>query len=420
MAENHMTKSSQTPGVLHSCVRCGTRFPHSFTTFCDGCDAMIDVTYDLDRAVLRDSANPLERFFDLLPIENVDNLIPYEEGFSPCVHAERLGAEVGLPNLHIKNETVLPTGTTKDRMAAVVLSFFRECGIHEFSTSSTGNSSTALAHYIARCPDIRMFLFSGSEFSHRVQYTPSEQVVHFVLRDATFVQAFDCAAEFARRRGIVSERGFFNPARREGLKLAFLEAAEQVPTTIDWYVQAVSSAMGVYGTYKGARELLALGRIARLPSLLCVQQESCAPMVRAFEEGSEAIEPRHIVEKPGGIASAILRGNPSRVYPYVRRIVIESGGTLVAVSEQEIREARQMAEELEGLSPCFTSSAALAGLFKAVRLGRVRGSETVLVNLTGRDRVRPAPLEERRWLTRTENGWTPENAALRPLWDGRA
>jgi threonine synthase len=379
---------------------------------------MIDVTYDLDGVTLRESTNPLERFFDLLPVERAENLVPYESGFSPCVLAERLGAEVGLPRLYLKDETVLPTGTTKDRMAAVVLSFFRECGIREFSTSSTGNSSTALAHFIARCPDVRMFLFSGSEFSHRVQYTPSEQVVHFVLRDATFVQAFDCAADFARRRGIASERGFFNPARREGLKLAFLEAAEQVPCAIDWYVQAVSSAMGVYGTYKGARELRELDRIDRVPRLLCVQQESCAPMVRAFEERSEVIEPHHVVERPEGIAAAILRGNPTRVYPYVRRIVVESGGTFVGVSEQEIRDARAMAEELEGVTPCFTSAAALAGLFKAVRLGRVRASETVLVNLTGRDRMRPAPLDDRRWLARTPNGWMPEEESLRHLWEG--
>jgi threonine synthase len=94
-----------------------------------------------------------------------------------------------------------------------------------------------------------------------------------------------------------------------------MEATDQIPAPIDWYVQAVSSAMGVYGTYKGAKELLALGHISRLPRLLCVQQETCCPMVRAWQAGSETIRPQDIVHKPEGIAKAILRGDPSRAYP---------------------------------------------------------------------------------------------------------
>lgn len=398
--------------VFHVCTGCGASFPHAFTTFCDRCGAMIDVEYDLSGVVLRESDDALVRYFDLLPLESGEHMVSYGGGPTPCRHAERLGREVGLPWLYIKDETVLPTGSTKDRMAAVVLSFLRECGITEFCTSSTGNSSTALANLIGECPGLRMFLFSGDEFQHRVNFGESDQIVHFVMRGATFVEAFEHAAEFARRRGILSERGFFNPARREGLKLAFLEAVEQVPRSIDWYVQAVSSAMGVYGTCKGARELVALGRLAHPPRLLCVQQETCSPMARAFEEGSDAILPQHIVERPTGIASAILRGNPSRVYPIVRGIVIESGGTFATVSEAEIREARTMAEELEGLTPCFSSAAAIAGMSKLARRGAIAPDQTVLVNLTGRDRDGVTPSHTARWLTRSGDTWVPENGAV--------
>lgn len=393
--------------VFHVCTGCGATFPHAFTTFCDSCGAMIDVEYDLDRVVLHESEDALVRYFDLLPLESDEHLVSYGAGPTPCRHAERLGSELGLPWLYIKDETVLPTGSTKDRMAAVVISFLRECGIAEFCTSSTGNSSTALANLIGQSPGIRMYLFSGGEFQHRVNFGESEQVVHFVMRGATFVEAFEYAAEFARQRGILSERGFFNPARREGLKLAFLEAVEQVPRPIDWYVQAVSSAMGVYGTYKGARELVALRRIGRPPRLLCVQQETCSPMARAFEEGSEAILPHHVVPRPRGIASAILRGNPSRVYPIVRRIVIESEGDFATVSETEIREARRMAEELEGLTLCFSSAAALAGMAKLARRGGIAAEQTVLVNLTGRDRDAATQSHVARWLKRSGNTWVP-------------
>src|SRR5262249_43668295 len=155
------------------------------------------------------------------------------------------------------------------RMALVSLPYLWEQGVRAFCASSTGNSSTAYARAIKAHPDMRLYLFTAESFIPRVQHADHEQVVHFGLRDATFVDAFDGAAAYAGAHGLVSERGFFNIGRREGLKLAFLEACEQVPGPIDWYVQAVSSAMGVYGTYKGAKELRGLGRIDRLPRLLC-------------------------------------------------------------------------------------------------------------------------------------------------------
>jgi threonine synthase len=403
------TTLNKTKRVVHRCVNCGKNFPHSFTTVCDRCGAMVDIEYDLDRATFYDSENPLERYFDLLPLENSASLPPVDMQSTPCIHATNLGDYLGMPSLYLKNETVLPTGTTKDRMAAVVIPFLQECGIREFCTSSTGNSSTALAYLISRYPDFRVYVFSGEDFKDRMHYGDGEGVVHFVLRGATFVEAFACAGEFASRHGLTSERGFFNPSRREGLKLAYLEAAEQVPQPIDWYVQAVSSAMGVYGTFKGARELLALGRIPHLPRLLCVQQETCAPMVRAFEDGSEVIRPEHIVERPYGIADAILRGNPEKVYPYVRAIVNESNGTFAAVSESEIRETRSMVEELEGISPCFTSSAALAGMIRTLRKGALPPTDTVLVNVTGRDREPGGSPGRIHWLKASGDGWQPED-----------
>jgi len=403
------TLPNKTKAVVHRCVSCRKTFPHSFTTVCDRCGAMVNIEYDLDHATLYDSDNPLERFFDLLPLENSASLPPVEMQFTPCIHATNLGDYLGMPSLYLKDETVLPTGTTKDRMAAVVLPFLQECGIREFCTSSTGNSSTALAYLIASYPDFRVYVFSGEDFKDRVHSADSEGVVHFVLRGATFVEAFACAAEFASRHNLTSERGFFNPSRREGLKVAFLEAAEQVPQPIDWYVQAVSSAMGVYGTFKGARELLALGSIPCLPRLLCVQQDTCAPMVRAFEEGSEVIRPEHIVERPYGIADAILRGNPEKVYPYVRAIVNESNGTFAAVSESEIRETRSMVEEMEGFSPCFTSSAALAGMIRMLRKGALTRTDTVLVNITGRDREPTGSPGRIHWLKASGDGWQPED-----------
>jgi threonine synthase len=365
---------------------------------------MVDVAYDLDTVRLAPTSDPLVRFADLLPFVSRRRESP-DAVYTPLIHARRLGRELGMAALYLKDETVLPTRTTKDRMAAVSLAYLHERGVRAFCASSTGNSSTAFGYAIRAWPDMRLVLFTAEPFVPRVQHADHGQVAHFGLRGATFVEAAEYAGLYARRHGLVSEAGFFNPGRREGLKLAFLEASEQAPGPIDWYVQAVSSAMGVYGAYKGARELVGLGRLERTPRLLCVQQHSCAPMVRAFADGSETIRPEHRVARPEGIAEAILRGDPTKAYPHVRRIVIESGGGFVAVGEIEIRAARRRVEESEGVSPCFSAAAAVAGLVKLARDGAFARDAVVVVNLTGGERPAADPLPDVHWLERPAAGW---------------
>jgi len=390
--------------VRHRCIVCGREHPHSFASFCP-CGGMIDVEYDSQHVELVDSGDSLARFFDLLPLEDSASLPPVTIGRTPCVHARRLGERLGLQRLYLKNETVLPTCSTKYRMAVVALSYLAECGVREICTSSTGNSSSAFANVVQYFPGLRINLFTAEAFAERVDYGTTDQVASYVLQDATFVEAFECATDFARQRGLVSERGFFNPGRREGLKLAFLEATDQIEGDIDWYVQAVSSAMGVYGTFKGARELLAIGHIRKLPRLLCVQQTSCPPMVRAWEQGHTEIQPHHIVEHPTGIAKAILRGNPTRAYRYMHPVVSESNGAFVAVQEEEIRQARRLVEDLEGISPCFSASTALAGLIRQIERKAVPAEDCVLVNLTGGDRPVAASSQPSRRLVRSAGRW---------------
>lgn len=392
--------------MQHCCVACGAQYPTGFHPFCDACGSMVEVEYALENVQLTDSPNPYIRFAGLLPLTRLHDCLPAAT-YTPMVHATRLGRDLGMPSLYLKNETALPTKTTKDRMAAVSLAYLRERGVRAFCASSTGNSGTSFAYAIQAYPDMYLFLFTAEKFVPRVQHADHAQVTHFGMRDASFVEAAAYAGIYARAHGLVSENGFFNPGRREGLKLAFLEASEQVPQPIDWYVQAVSSAMGVYGGYKGAKELLQLKRLQRLPRVLCVQQETCAPMVHAFADGSETIRPEHLVARPTGIAEAILRGDPTRAYPHVRRIVLESRGGFVAVSEAEIRDARRRVEECEGISPCFSASAAVAGIIKLARNDDFSRDSVVVINLTGADRPdshRPSNVS---WIERTSEGWMP-------------
>lgn len=395
------------------CSGCQRRYDNQFQPFCESCGSITEVEYDLSKVRLVESDNPYVRFRDLLPVRDRE-LLPKDATFTPTVHARGIGKLIGLSNLYLKNETVLPTGTTKDRMAAISLAYLYECGVRRFCTSSTGNSSTAYGYAMrtAAFEDFDMFLFTASDFRDRVQHANRDNIRHYVLEDATFTEAFNYGGTFASLNDCVSEKGFFNPGRREGLKMTWMEAVDQVEQPIDWYVQAVSSAMGVFGTYKGAKELHGIGHSARVPQLLCVQQTACSPMATAWSEGSEVIESKHIVHRPQGIAKAILRGDPTRAYPHIRKIVKESKGEITSVSEDQIREAQQMLFEFEGIRACFSASAAVAGLIQQAKLGRIGADETVLINLTGSDRedvfTEESPTNMH-WLKRAGEGWLPKD-----------
>ena len=213
--------------MRHHCIDCGTEYPTGFHPLCAACGGMVDIDYDLSKVRLAQSTNPYIRFADLLPVRELRDRLP-DLQYTPVVHARALGHKLGLRSLYLKNETVLPTRTTKDRMAAVALAYLHERGVRSFSASSTGNSSTSLANAIRVHPDMHLFLFTADRFVPRVQHADHDQVTHIALHDATFVEAAECATGYARKYQLVAEGGFFNPGRREGLKLAFLEACDQV------------------------------------------------------------------------------------------------------------------------------------------------------------------------------------------------
>ena len=370
---------------LH-CGHCGRDYPLQFHPRCDACHSLLDPAYRLDAATIVPNGRPAERYFDLLPFEHLASTVDLDEGNTPCRHAQTLGEHVGLSRLYLKDETPNPTRTTKDRMASCVLSFFRELGIREFVATSTGNSSTALAYGVQRASEMQVHLFCGREFAPRNAYCDHPRVhMHVVEGDAVHSEVM--ARKFAQEHGLTFEGGFFNVARREGLKLAYLEAFDALaPDEPDVVVQAVSSGMGLYGGYRGMREYQQLGRLQKTPRFVCAQQETCAPMVQAWSEGSPVIQPRHIIQNPRGLAEAILRGDPTQSYPYMYELVRATQGCFVAASQTEIQTARHLLYDMTGIDGCYSSATALAAAITLRQRGWIAQDEIVMVNLTGGNR----------------------------------
>jgi threonine synthase len=370
-----------------TCTRCGREYPWSFAVQCSSCsEALLDVDYNLQNVKIGREGSPMQRYFDLLPILSRQNIVDAGEGNTPSRHLREAGKKLGLDNLYAKIEGENPTKSTKDRQGASAVSVFRDLGVSKFVTSSTGNSCTALARVVSRFPDMEMSIFVGEEFHPRVNFPGAPNVKIYVLKNATFVDAHEAAAWFARTYNITAERGFFFFGKREGLKTAYMEATEQVPRPIECYIQSISSAMGLYSTWRAAGQLKGLGLIQDVPKMVGVQEETCNPMVRAFSRGSDAIGPEDIIARPTGLSKATMRGNPSRVYGYVRNAVLESTGTFITATQDSMREMRKMLLDTEGLEICYTSAMTLAAAKELRATGWLKQDQTVLLNLTGRDR----------------------------------
>jgi threonine synthase len=395
---------------VEHCIDCGKVFDHGvFRTRCDHCNGLIDVDYDLEQVKIRLEADEMmERYWDILPIADQANLISSGGGGTPTVHARALGALIGLDRLYLKDETKNPTGTTKDRTAAVVLSYLRELGVVHFTSSATGNSSTAFSVAAINNAPFEHSVFVGSRWHHRLTFPAHPRVHVWILEGGTVNEAIAFSRRWEKEHGIPSEGGFFNLARREGLKLAILEAFDQTGLSFDWYFQGVSTAMGLYGAFKASSQYLGLGRIDHIPRLVGVQESTCAPQVAAYADDSPVLEPRHVVAEPDGLADALLKGNPTDTYPYMYRVMKATRGTFMSVTADQIREARKAVFEYEGIPACNASSTSIAALMKMARAGQLDRRAPILACVTGSDRD-PAiyPKRYMKVVKTSANTWEP-------------
>lgn len=383
-----------------ACIVCGREVDEERAIRCPDCDGAVDAIYDLDQFVPPETTgtpNTLHRYFSLLPLRRRASVKWLGEGNTPCFEVPALASKLGVGRLFLKDESANPTRSTKDRIASVGLSRFAELGVRRLVLSSTGNSSTAYARGAQLVGGFDLDIFVGRDFVHRLNYSDHPAVTTHVV-DGEFVAAGNAGQRYAKRNGHTWEGGFFNFARREGLKLAYLEAFDAMPVQPDVVFQAISSGMGLLGAYKGAIEYRELGRLSRLPAFVAVQQGTCAPMAHAFAEGATTISERHIIRNPKGLALAILRGNPTATYPYIRDLVLRTGGHIVSAPQADILEAQRMLSEVVGLRVGYASATCFAGAITMAREGRCTEDSVLLVNLTGADRpALPMPARLREW-----------------------
>lgn len=207
----------------------------------------------------------------------------------------------------------------------------------------------------------------------------------------SYDQAKKIAAEFALQRGLYQDMGARTITAVEAMKTIAFEIAEQFTQlnggskdakwkTPDWYIQAVSGGMGPLGVYKGFLELKKLGLIDRIPAIVPIQADGCAPMVDGWRKGLAKAEP---VLSPSTRIETLATGDPGRTYTMLRERVIETRGIFESVSDEDAFRAMHVLAKLEGISAEPAAGVTFAGLFKLVRSGVIKPSDSVVVNCTG-------------------------------------
>ena len=367
------------------CRECHTHYPVERLYFCPECFGPLDVKYKYDevnwtKSSLQDAGRNLWRYFDLLPIEDKSKVVNIEAGFTPLIKATRLGKALGLKNLYIKNDTVNPTFSFKDRPAGIGVSKALEFGLKAVGCASTGNLAAATAAYAAKA-GLRCYIFvpKGVE---------PEKIGHALIYSPTVIEvngSYDTANRIAAQAAEAYDIGVVNINLRtyyvEGSKTLGFEIAEQLNwQTPDHIITPVGSGAMLHAISKGLEELERIGLLnSSKVKFTAAQGKGCAPIVDAFRKGSDFIEP---VEHPNTLAKSLAIGEPGDGV-YVLRKIRESGGYAEDVSDSEIVDGIKMLAKTEGIFSEPAGGVVIGALKRLIAEGKVDSDETVVCLITG-------------------------------------
>jgi threonine synthase len=330
---------------------------------------------------LRDRAPTLWRYRELLPLFPDETPVTLGEGFTPLLHAARLGAELGLSSLFVKDESPNPTNSFKARGQSAAVTRARALGATTLSVPTAGNAGCAMAAYAASAGlEARVFMPSDVKrpfVDECILLGASVELVDGLITDAGRV-----AAERGAPLGWYDVSTLKEPYRLEGKKTMAFELAEQ----FGWHwpdvvIYPAGGGTGLVGMWKGFEELEAIGWMSpgTRPRMIAVQADGCAPIVKAFAEGREAAEP---VTDARTIADGLRV--PRAVGDFLMlRAIRDSGGTALSVSDAAMVDGMRRLGRLEGISAAPEGGATLAALDALVARGQVGRDERVVLFNTG-------------------------------------
>ena len=390
------------------CTLCGDELDPKTTRYVcpkHGDDGILDTIFDYKEIAAKTSPRQISdsrdfsiwRYADLLPLDDpTTSAPPLAVGWTPLYHAQRLGADLGLSNLYLKDDGRNPTASFKDRASAVVVAKARELGVELITTASTGNAGAALAGLAAAAQMPAVIFVPETAPQGKIA-----QLLIFgsrvMLVKGNYDQEVALCLAASKEFGWYCRNTAYNPYTVEGKKTASFEICEQLTPTPaplprrdgggdggrgwrapDRIVVSVGDGNIISGLWKGLRDLAALGWIDKMPKLMGIQAEGSAACYNAWKAGTEKITPVNAVTVADSISADIPLDGVRAV-----RAVRETGGAYLTVTDDEILAAIPVLARRAAVFAEPAGAAAYAGLAKATKQGLVKSDETIVCLITG-------------------------------------
>lgn len=370
------------------CTNCGKTYSaEELHTTCPACGKVLYARYDLAAARKHFTPDdPLKRpgnmwrWFEVMPVRDEANVVTLGEGYTPLLEARNLGRRFGAQNLYIKEEGLNPTGSFKARGLSAAVSKAKELGVGAIGMPSAGNAGAALAAYGARAGmEINVFVPEDTpEMMKKEGYVYGAHVylVRGLINDAGKIVRDNAAA-----RGWFDVSTLKEPYRAEGKKTMGYELAEHFGWELpDAVLYPTGGGTGIVGMWKAFDEMEQLGWVgSKRPKMISVQAEGCAPIVKAFHDGT-----RHADLWPNAHTLAPGIRVPVAIADYLMLDAMRaSGGTGVMVSDEEIMEAMHEMARLEGVFAAPEGAATYSGYKKLMESGFLKPEERIVLFNTG-------------------------------------
>jgi threonine synthase len=373
-----MTKTSL------QCRECKKEYDSTFRYVCDECFGPLDVKYQfptISKNIFTSREPTYWRYFELLPIQNKTNIVSIDAGMTPLVKAEKLGKKLGLNNLYIKNDSVNPTFSFKDRPAGVAVSKAKEFGLSAVGCASTGNLASATAAHAAK-GGFPCYVFAPSDIEHAKIAQALAYGSKFIAVDGTYDDANRIAAQIGDSKGIgivnINMRSYYV----EGSKTLAYEVAEQLGWQVpDQLIIPVGSGAMLNAICKGFEELQSVSLLNEISGIHvhAAQPHGCAPIVDAFKKNSNEVIP---VENPDTIAKSLAIGDPGDGR-YVLKRLKQYRGYAEESNNQEILDAILLLAQTEGIFTEPAGGVSVAVLKKMVEDGKIDKNDTTICYVTG-------------------------------------
>src|ERR671938_503262 len=369
-------------GIIQSlkCRECGKKYEPQFKYICGECFGPLGVIYNTStiqkQTLVSREDKTYWRYFELLPISDKCNIVNLNAGFTPLQYADRLGKEIGgLKKLYIKNDSVNPTFSFKDRPAGVAVSRAKETKLKAVGCASTGNLASATAAHAGKA-ELPCYIFAPSDIEHVKIAQALSYGAAFVAVEGTYDDANRIGSMVGDKKGIGIVNINMRPYYVEGSKTLAYEVAEQM----DWQVPEsliipVGSGAMLNALCKGFEELHSLGLIdsPKNMKVVAAQPRGCAPIVDAFKRNSDEVIP---VEHPETIAKSLAIGDPGDGI-YVLKRLKQYNGLAEEANDAEISDSILLLARTEGIFTEPAGGVSVAVLRKLVEEGKIQNDERV-------------------------------------------